>query len=51
MASNLGSKVNLLKYLALDGKWQFFPVVKVKGKPNPELVLIHGKPERSKTGT
>ena len=51
MASKVGSKVNLLKYLALDGKWQSFPVVKVKGKPNLELVLIHGKPERSQTGT
>jgi hypothetical protein len=44
-------KANLKQYRAVNGKWQFVPKVKVNGKPRPELVLIDGKPERSKGGT
>ena len=43
-------KVNLKKYLAHDGKWQFFPVLKVNGKPRPEAVLIDGEPVKGTTG-
>jgi hypothetical protein len=51
MASNLGRKTHLKKYLAYEGKWQFFPVANVNGKPKPELVLIAGKPRRGTSGT
>ncbi|WP_263352748.1 tyrosine-type recombinase/integrase [Acidicapsa acidisoli] len=51
MDSKPGRKANLKKYLAHDGKWQFFPVVKVNGRPKPELVLIDGTPRRSTGGT
>jgi integrase len=51
MASNLGRKTHLKKYLAYEGKWQFFPVANVNGKPKPELVLIEGKPRRGTSGT
>lgn len=44
-------KVNLKKYLAVDGRWQFFPVLKVKGRPHPEAVLIDGKAVRATSGT
>jgi integrase/recombinase XerD len=43
-------KVNLKKYLAHDGKWQFFPVLKINGKPRPEVVLINGEPVKSTKG-
>ena len=49
--SKPGRKAHLKKYLSHNGKWQFFPVVKVNGKPRPELVLIEGKPQRSTYGT
>ena len=39
-----GQSVNLKQYRRLDGKWQFVPVVKEHGKPNPKLVLIGGEP-------
>jgi hypothetical protein len=45
-----GQRVNLKQYRRLDGKWQFVPVVKVDGKPNPRLILIHGAPASSKGG-
>jgi hypothetical protein len=38
----MAAKVNLKKYLAIDGRWQFVPVLKVKGKPEPLVVLIGG---------
>ena len=44
-------KANLKQYRPVDGKWQFVPVVRVKGKPGPELVLIDDKPASSKGGT
>ncbi len=46
-----GRKANLKQYRPVGGKWQFVPVVRMNGKPRPELVLIGGKPERSKGGT
>ena len=45
-----GQSVNLKQYRRLDGKWQFVPVVKVDGRPNPKLILIDGAPESSKGG-
>jgi hypothetical protein len=44
-------KANLKQYRKVGGKWQFVPVVKQNGKPNPKLVLINGKPASSKGGT
>jgi len=46
-----GQSVNLKQYRRLKGKWQFVPVVKENGKPNPKLVLIDGQPVSSKGGT
>ncbi|MGC9225206.1 MAG: hypothetical protein ACP5E2_14930, partial [Terracidiphilus sp.] len=37
--------------LSHNGKWQFFPVVNVNGRPKPELVIIDGKPRRGTSGT
>jgi integrase/recombinase XerD len=51
MDNNYGHAVNLKQYRRLDGKWQFVPVVKENGKPNPKLVLIDGRPISSKGGT
>jgi hypothetical protein len=34
----------------VNGKWQFVPVVKVEGKPKPQLVPVDGKPESWKGG-
>jgi hypothetical protein len=42
MESRYGHAVNLKQYRRIDGKWQFVPVVKQNGKPNPKLVLING---------
>ena len=39
------ANVNLKKYLARDGKWQFAPVLKVNGIPRPATIL-NGKPVR-----
>ncbi len=44
-------KANLKQYCKVSGKWQFVPVVKQDGKPNPKLVLINGEPANSKGGT
>jgi integrase len=51
MDSKPGRKTHLKKYLSHNGKWQFFPVVNVNGRPRPELVIIDGKPRRSTGGT
>jgi hypothetical protein len=44
--SNQNHRVNLVNYRKLNGGWQFFPVVKNDGKPNPKLILtnINGEP-------
>ena len=47
---SMASKVNLKKYLPHDGKWQFFPVLKVNGKPRPEVVIINGEPVNGTAG-
>jgi site-specific recombinase XerD len=47
----MATKVNLKKYLPLNGKWQFAPVVKVNGRPDPKRVLIGGKAVGGTTGT
>lgn len=51
MASKITRKTHLKKYLSYGGKWQFFPVAKVNGRPKPELVMIEGKPHRATGGT
>lgn len=51
MDSITGRKTHLKKYLPHNGKWQFFPVAKVNGRPKPELVMIEGKPRRGTSGT
>jgi integrase len=51
MESSSRHTVNLKQYRRLDGKWQFVPVVKENGKPNPKLVLVSGVPVSSKGGT
>jgi site-specific recombinase XerD len=49
----MGVKVNLKKYLAVGGKWQFVPVLKTGAgdTPEPSVVLIKGEPVRNTTGT
>ena len=51
MESSHGDKVNLKQYRRIGGKWQFVPVVRQNGKPNPKLVVINGEPVSSKGGT
>ena len=51
MADNIGRKTNLRKYLPHHGKWQFFPVARVNGRPRPELVIVEGQPRRGTSGT
>jgi hypothetical protein len=50
MTVNIGRKTHFKKYLPYAGKWQFFPVAKVNGRPKPEVVLIDGKPIKGTTG-
>jgi len=47
----MAAKVNLKKYLAVEGRWQFFPVLKVKGRPRPDAVIIKGRAVRGTSGT
>jgi len=42
--------VNLVQYRRLGDRWQFVPVVRKNGKPDPRLILIHGEPTSSKDG-
>jgi integrase/recombinase XerD len=46
----MASKVNLKKYIAIDGRWRFVPVLKVGGKPRPEAVIIGGETVKGTTG-
>lgn len=48
--NSYGQSVNLKQYRRFDGKWQFVPLVKESGKPNPKLILINGEPVSSKGG-
>lgn len=47
----MAAKVNLKKYLPIDGRWQFAPLAKVRGWPQPDIVLIGGKAVRGTGGT
>jgi integrase/recombinase XerD len=47
----MASKVNLKKYIAIDGRWRFVPVLKIAGKPRPEAVIIDGETVKGTTGT
>jgi hypothetical protein len=47
---NMSVKVNLKKYLAHEGKWQFFPVLKIDGKSRAEAVMIGGEPVKGTPG-
>lgn len=47
----MASKVNLKKYLAIDGKWQFVPVLKINARPRPETVIVGGQAVQGTTGT
>jgi integrase/recombinase XerD len=47
----MASKVNLKKYIAVDGKWRFVPVLKVDDRPQPGVVLIDGVPKKGTEGT
>jgi site-specific recombinase XerD len=42
--------VNLVQYRRIGDRWQFVPVVRQNGKPNPKLILINGEPTSSKGG-
>lgn len=42
--------MNLVQYRKVEDRWQFCPVVREKGKPNPKLVLINGDPVSSRDG-
>jgi hypothetical protein len=49
-SKSAGRKANLKQYRAVNSKWQFVPVVKIDGRPKPQLVPIDGKPETWKGG-
>ena len=49
--TTISAKANLKKYINVDGKWRFVPVVKLNGKPQPKIVLIDGVPVASTVGT
>jgi len=42
--------VNLVQYRRIGDRWQFVPVARLNGKPNPKLILIDGEPTSSKGG-
>ena len=49
--SKYGHKqVNLIQYRRLKHRWQFVPVVRKNGRPDPRLILIDGEPASSKGG-
>jgi integrase len=48
---SMATKVNLKKYIAIEGRWRFVPVLKIGGKPRPEAVLIDGETVKGTTGT
>jgi hypothetical protein len=41
--SKHATRPNLKKYIAIDGRWRFVPVLKVNRKPRPDAVLIDGE--------
>ena len=42
--------VNLVQYRRIGDRWQFVPVARLNGKPNPKLILIDGEPTSSRGG-
>lgn len=48
--SSENHRVNLVQYRRVGDRWQFVPVVKKDGKPNPKLVLVGGEPASYKGG-
>ncbi|HEY1578373.1 MAG TPA: site-specific integrase [Terracidiphilus sp.] len=42
--------VNLVQYRRVGDRWQFVPVVRQNGVPNPRLILIDGQPTSSRGG-
>jgi hypothetical protein len=50
MDSTAAPNANLKKYIKVDGKWCFAPVLKQNEVPYPGTVLIDGEPVRSTTG-
>ena len=51
MDSKVAPKANFKKYIKVDGKWRFVPMLKQNGVPYPGTVLIDGEPVRSTNGT
>lgn len=49
-SKSAGRKANLKQYRPVNGKWQFVPVMKSDGKPDPRTVIIGGQPESWKRG-
>jgi hypothetical protein len=47
----MATRLNLKKYIAIDGGWRFVPVLKVNGKHRPEAVLIDGEAKKGINGT
>lgn len=43
-------RVNVIKMIKLDGKWQFVPIVERNGKIARDHVLVHGKDEHHPEG-
>ena len=50
MDSKSSHRINLTQYRRVNGKWQFVPIVKANGKPDPRLVLVGGEPTSYKGG-
>ncbi|MGC8550801.1 MAG: tyrosine-type recombinase/integrase [Acidobacteriaceae bacterium] len=47
---SMAIKVNLKKYLKCGSRWQFVPVLKVKGLPKPAYVVINGEAVKELSG-
>jgi integrase/recombinase XerD len=43
-------KVNLKKYLKIEGRWQFVAVLRVNGLPKPAYVVLNGEPVKETAG-
>lgn len=42
---------SLIKYLKVNGKWQFVPIQKVNGLLRPDTIMVSGKPVKSSEGS
>ncbi|HKD61862.1 MAG TPA: tyrosine-type recombinase/integrase [Terracidiphilus sp.] len=49
-SENGHKRVNLVQYRRVGARWQFVPVVRKNGKPDPRLILIKGEPTSSRGG-